>query len=291
MVQVDEDNVGLLAEGATEEVVTEEELYDDAMDKVQKTMSGEVVEPEPVEPEPVEPAETEEKEKLRETRARQEGHQEKMKSEISELQQLREEVLAGSAENSRLQQQLNTLKKKTMPKMRPKVFDDSWAEMKEEFPDVNFQRVEDRFSRQEDQIEILTRRGKSDDVRRKKADDAKLDREIRKKYSNFEEIVNSEEFLTWQGALPPEEQKNVLTANDFKKIDGILKTFFGATGYKSQGAQEAESTDPEETTVSRRQAASLGVDSKQPAVPVTGGADGVNEDAIYDEVYKKMGIK
>ncbi|MCK4871054.1 MAG: hypothetical protein KAS93_08095 [Gammaproteobacteria bacterium] len=292
---------------AEELEVAEDKEYSEAMAKVKKTMGMEGSAPDHEEKDKTVDIGGEDDKKSVEAGTSGEPAEGKVEQggEDDELKRLRETVLRQAGDQRRLNSELNELKNKANVVKQPEQLDltegalgDTFDELQKEYPKVDFNRLDGLFKNQQQQIEQLqhnlqtTRHDFQENQHRNYQ--ANTVGTVKQSFPDFEEMVRSKEFISWQGNLAPEAQAQVLQANDPGDIRFILESFVGATGYRSKAAQEAESMDKANETVARRdkrRSASLGLDTKQPAAPVTGGSDSVNEDAIRDKVFRDIGVR
>lgn len=216
-----------------------------------------------------------------------------------EIKRLQETVMRQAAAQSALQKELNKAKvvkpKQFAPVLDEKgVFTDSFEELKKEFPEADFGRVESIITQQQEQINNLSQQVNDsfNNIQQNQAEQHLKEQTAivmqRRPDLNLAEMVNSEEYSNWRGTLTPAELNHVDSATNADEITNIINVFEAATGYKSKATQEAESTKEAETTTekrNKRDAGAQGLPSKQQASPVTGVNDQIDEDALFDQVF------
>jgi len=220
-----------------------------------------------------------------------------------EIDKLQQTVMRQAASQSALQKKLDNKAELIKPKQFAPVIDDkgvftdSFEELKKEFPEADFGRVEDIITQQQTQISELANRFETTATNNNEMQRVQRLKEqtsiVSQTHPYLQETVQSEEFVNWQKTLTPAEMTHVKSAVNADEINNILNVFKSATGYKSKAAQEVESTEIAEATVKKREKrtqAAQGISTKQQASPATGASDKLNEDAIFDQVFSNLGI-
>lgn len=220
----------------------------------------------------------------------------------AEVEKLQQTIMRQAASQSALQKKLNEAKVVKQKQFAPVldedgVFTESFAELKKEFPEADFGRVEDIIKQQQEQIIGLQQQFTQQVEQTAEAQRAQHLKEqtriVQQTHPDLEEAVRSEEFTKWQGTLTPAELNHVRSAVNADEINNIMNVFKSVTGYKSKAIKEAESAEIAETTAAKREKlnkAAQGVQTKQQSSPATTAVDAIDEDALFDQVFKDLGM-
>ena len=121
---------------------------------------------------------------------------------------------------------------------------------------------------------------------------AELDRDrarsaVMARHGDIDKVLQSEDFYKWRDSLPPEERAFVVSTNAPEEIAGILDIFKSETGWNKGGDHVGGDLLARRK---KREKSSVGVRTKGAATVVDNGgqSEHIDEDAIYDEVWKRI---